>query len=727
MQHIQSGRGFWVILVGSILGLLALGALSVNTAYQQLLEERKQAAAHVTQAAVSLVDHYAEQVEDGTVEEAEARERAMDAVRHLRFNEYPEGEREYVWITDLTPKTIMHPVQPDLEGRDMTDFVDADGHRFAAEFAEIAREEGAGFVTYQWPRPGEDEPTTKVSYVELHETWEWVIGSGVYLAEVHRGVLAMAVDFLWQAGLVLIGIIGLVTLYFRRYQRQLEAHLVARGKDEEYRRRLLESLAEGVLGIDAEGRYTFLNPVACRLLGFDSEAEALGRPSHTTNHHTRPDGSDYPEDQCPIYRIRATGEALEAWEDQFWRTDGTAFPVQVYAAPLHEPDGTITGVVVSFQDITERRALEDRLRETELRFRQLAESIDDVFWIRTADRILYVNPAYENLWGRSIEELYRDPNAFLEAVHPDDRARVEALFRNELAGDGHFDASYRIVRPDGSIRWIHARSYSIPGDEGEEPRSAGTAVDITEIKNFEEELARSNAELEQFAYAVSHDLQAPLRIVVSYLELLQTRYGDVLEERARRYIHTAVDAGTRMHQMITDLLAYSRVRRYGEPLAPVALGDVVAEARENLASDIQESGASIDVAELPTIQGDHSQLVRLFQNLLGNAIKYGPREGHPVIAITAQEEADGWRILVADNGLGIDPENAERVFQVFQRLHTREEYEGTGAGLALSKRIVERHGGAIGVESAGEGHGSTFWFTLPFSTDPVDNPVEKPV
>jgi signal transduction histidine kinase len=229
------------------------------------------------------------------------------------------------------------------------------------------------------------------------------------------------------------------------------------------------------------------------------------------------------------------------------------------------------------------------------------------------------------------------------------------------------------------------------------------------------ELQRSNQELEEFAYAASHDLQEPLRMISGHLQLLERRYKGRLGEDADEFIHYAVDGAKRMDQLIVDLLAYSRVGTHGHPFAPVDLNQVVARARENLTLRIEESKATVDIETLPQVHGDLIQLTQLFQNLLSNALKFCQR-ANPVVEITCtpalQNPERFWMLSVKDNGIGIEPQYFDRIFQIFQRLHTRDEYPGTGIGLAICKRIVERHGGRIWLESK-PGEGTTFFFTLP--------------
>jgi light-regulated signal transduction histidine kinase (bacteriophytochrome) len=226
-----------------------------------------------------------------------------------------------------------------------------------------------------------------------------------------------------------------------------------------------------------------------------------------------------------------------------------------------------------------------------------------------------------------------------------------------------------------------------------------------------EDLSRSNADLEQFAHSVSHDLQEPLRAVSGFCQLLKKRYRDQLDMTAQQFIDDAVDGARRMQQIIKDLLAYSRVGRLSNPAEPVDCGATVGQAVKALRIQVDQSQAKIHYGGLPTVLGYAGPLLELFQNLIGNALKYRGDDS-PEVHVTAEASGDQWRFCVRDNGIGIESKDAERIFVVFQRLHTREAYPGTGIGLAICKRIVERHGGSIWLESK-LNEGCAFFFTIP--------------
>jgi light-regulated signal transduction histidine kinase (bacteriophytochrome) len=281
------------------------------------------------------------------------------------------------------------------------------------------------------------------------------------------------------------------------------------------------------------------------------------------------------------------------------------------------------------------------------------------------------------------------------------------------------DISEEPVMTTKGLRIFHTKKIPILDQKGKPVYLLGISEDITERKKAEaelakttEELRRSNRELEMFAYVASHDLQEPLRMVASYTQLLQRRYQGKLDQSADEFIHFAVDGAKRMQAFINDLLQFSRVNTKGRPFAPVDLNDVARRVRSNLKIAIEETDAAVTFDPMPTLTGDDSQLTQLFQNLVGNALKFRKKDEPPRVHVSAKCEGDDWQFAVTDNGIGIAPEYFEKIFIIFQRLHTRDEYPGTGIGLAVCKRIVERHGGRIWIESEPD-KGAAFLFTIP--------------
>lgn len=316
--------------------------------------------------------------------------------------------------------------------------------------------------------------------------------------------------------------------------------------------------------------------------------------------------------------------------------------------------------------------------------------------------------------GRSMDDWMADPHGvWNDLIHPDDKVRVAAN-QATLHNAGFIEHEYRITPPGKrNPVWVFDRVVLLRDAFNRPTEVIGAWLDISDRHAMEEELRRSNADLEQFAYVASHDLQEPLRMVSAYLGLLRRRLGNTLDAESTEFIAYAIDGAQRMHHMINDLLSYSRVDRMGAPFTEVDAATALCAAEANLHKAITDSGARIEVEgpPLPQVWADGAQLGRLFQNLIGNALKYHRPDVPPVITITGGEVRDGWQFSVRDNGIGIERKDFNRIFQIFQRLHPRGTADGTGIGLSICKRIVERHGGRIWLESV-PGQGTTFTFTL---------------
>ena len=379
----------------------------------------------------------------------------------------------------------------------------------------------------------------------------------------------------------------------------------------------------------------------------------------------------------------------------------------------------------------------ETLRLSDARYRRLFETAQDGILILDAEtgQVVDANPFMKELLGYSQEEFLgrklweigpfkgedASKSAFAE-LQVNDRLHYEGLpleakdgrrVEVEFISNAYLADATRFIQCN--IRDITER---MRVNQALETANKEMAFQIEEkgkradeLVMINAELARSNAELEQFAYVATHDLQEPLRAVASCVQLLQKRYEGQLDERAQEFITHAVDGTKRMQTLINDLLAYSRISTDAQVFASTNCEMVLKEALANLVVAISESGAVVTQDALPTVSGDATQLTQLFQNLIGNALKFR-EERPPQIHIGAVRDNGDWRFSVADNGIGMEPQYFERVFLVFQRLHTRKEYQGTGIGLAICKKVVERHGGRIWAESE-PGQGATFCFTIP--------------
>ncbi|NUQ00254.1 MAG: PAS domain S-box protein [Armatimonadetes bacterium] len=368
-------------------------------------------------------------------------------------------------------------------------------------------------------------------------------------------------------------------------------------------------------------------------------------------------------------------------------------------------------LAVFWRDVSNRHRAEQALRESEAVLRAAFEyaAVAKVLLDEEA-RCVRVNSVLCRLLGYGEDELVG--STFGRFVHPSDRPALLGeeglLAANEQGQQGEI----RCLHRDGRVVSTLATCAAV-GLSGKQPFShVLQLVDITSLKQAEAELAQSNADLEQFAYVVSHDLQEPLRMVSGYLQLLERRYIGDLPPEAREFIEFAVGGANRMRDLIKDLLAYSRVTTRGEPFQACDLNDILESVRLNLEVAIEESGAVIEAGDLPVVHGDPIQLAQALQNLLANAIKFAAKDRPPRITVEGQVEAGEARLTVADNGIGIDPKYHEVIFQPFRRLHSRDEYPGSGMGLTIVQRIAQRHGGEV--HTTGQpGEGARFVLTLP--------------
>lgn len=351
-------------------------------------------------------------------------------------------------------------------------------------------------------------------------------------------------------------------------------------------------------------------------------------------------------------------------------------------------------------------------------FRSLVESLEEgVIMVDADGQLVTANPSAKRILGIDPREILApnlsDPSWAFLAVDgtplPEDQ---RPLRLTAATGEPQIAVPLGLRRPDGTIRWLSVSTRALETDRDGPYTVVISFTDVTEQREAVEALQRSNLELQQFAYVASHDLSEPLRMVSSYLNLLRRRYRGRLDPDADEFIEYAVDGAARMRALIEGLLAYSRAGRSEEKPEPVELGSVTADVLRSLAAAMVEAGAEIQITDLPVVMGVRGQLEQLLQNLVANALKFRA-DGRARVWVSQEEAPSGMvQIAVADGGIGIPPAEREHVFEMFQRLHDREAYEGTGIGLAICRKIVERHGGRIWVDER-DGGGTVFRFTLP--------------
>ncbi len=480
--------------------------------------------------------------------------------------------------------------------------------------------------------------------------------------------------------------------------------ITVRRESEARYRGLLEAAPDAMVVVDQRGEIVLLNVQAEKQFGY-SRDELVGQA--VTN--IIPEGF---EERLIADALRSTEDALAQQigtgiELYGQRKDGNRFPIEIMLSPLASAGGVL--VTAAIRDITLRHAADEALRVAHRKSESVLNSLNDGLavldknWVYTyfnEQGAKIIGMRREELMGRNIWDLFPQVagSKFYENYH-------RAVDTGQSV---HFEEYF----PEPLNQWLECHCH---------PSSEGLSVyfrDVTLAKEADtnlvlkvEELKRSNEELEQFAYIASHDLQEPLRMVASYTQLLSRKYKGKLDSDADEFIAFAVDGATRMQALIKDLLEYSRVGTKGKEFVAVSSEQALKQALRNLRGAIEDSETVITHDLLPMVSADEVQLVQLFQNLVGNAIKY--QQGNtPQIRIAAfKNRSKRWEFSVGDNGLGIEPQYFERIFGMFQRLHKREEFAGTGIGLAICKKIVERHGGSISVQST-LGEGSTFHFDL---------------
>jgi PAS domain S-box-containing protein len=463
---------------------------------------------------------------------------------------------------------------------------------------------------------------------------------------------------------------------------------------------IVDSSDDAIISKDLDGVITSWNKSAERLFGYSAE-EAIGQ---TVAALLIPE--DRQEEEPDILARLRKGERVDHFQTVRRRKDGSPIDISLTISPIKDQHGRITGASKVARDITEYKRYEQRLAEQA----HLLDLTGDAILVRDRqDRIRYWNRAAEEMYGITRDEaLGKVSHELLSTVFPEPLPKImEALLR-----DGRWSGELSHANRAGSrlvtlSRWVAERD-----EKGGLIRILESNNDITQRVRVQKELRRANRDLEQFAYSASHDLQEPLRSVKIFSELLSSRYHNKLDGEALEFLGNVRDNANRMEMLVRDLLTYARASTTEKATELADANEALQTALANLAGSIAETSASIEHGSLPQVRVHPVQLAQVFQNLISNAIKYHRPGVAPIISASARLENGNWVFSITDNGIGIEPEYKENIFGLFKRLHTAGEYSGTGIGLALCQRIVERHQGQIWVESE-PGKGSTFRFTVP--------------
>jgi len=505
----------------------------------------------------------------------------------------------------------------------------------------------------------------------------WLALSDKYAGHFDQDDLAIAQQFA-QMGITMLENNRLMREVLAGEQR-LQAQL-------EFTSAITDSIAEGLLATDAQGLLTFVNPAAAQLIGRPADA-LLGEPL------------------ARLLPLSFSGDKHNERHGEFclYNEQRQELCLAYDSAPLLDSRGP-RGWVIAFRDISAQRRANQAMRERDQFF---TLSLEMFCLISLQGHFIQVNPAFVTVLGYPAERLIN--HSYLEWVYTQDQPMIEAAVRRLQEGQLLQDLQIRVCNNLGQIRWLQ-----LSAALGDDLVIYCAARDVTQRKIDEQalqdtlrELERSNRELQEFAFVASHDLQEPLRKIQTFAERLDCQ-AQALSDEGRDYLRRMSQAAGRMQSLIRDLLAYSRVTTRGQPFVTVALDRILDEVLQDMETSLESSGAEIRRSPLPEVQGDPTQLRQLMQNLLSNAVKFRQKNQPPHVSIYAQRESPGeWTLCMEDNGIGFDEKYLDRIFNPFQRLHNRQAYPGTGIGLAIVKKIVERHGASIDAHSQ-PGRGTTF-------------------
>lgn len=589
---------------------------------------------------------------------------------------------------------------------------------------------------------GPELPYVTFFLAVMFSAWFGGVGPGIFSSALTLAVLAALARTMPShsphatnavGAIVFLGVsafISILTEALRRSRSRLENNLheleiamasrsaaeKALQDNRDLLRTTLSSIGDSVITTDSQGKITFLNPSAERLTGWTSaeaQRQTVSEVFVVLNEQTR----------LPVMNPtqRSLDESTDAGlgnQTILVNRSGREIPIDESAAPIRDTQQRVFGTVLVFRDVSERRQSELALKKSEeiLKLAVTAGQIGIWDWDLEEKRVTLSDRFYE-IHGIEKGFFPEAGDQFLDLVHPDDKTAVQQALREAIRGIPPVDFQYRIIRPNGELRWLASTAIVFSNENARIARVLGVTTDITKSKEAEEELrlinrtlVNTNRSLEEFSYVASHDLQEPLRMVNIYTQLLLRRLGNENPD-VKQYASVLTNSVERMQIVLRDLLEYSRATNTGAGDGAADLSAALQAAQEVLENEISESGAIIKASSLPVTKGETMQMCHVFQNLLSNAMKYRKKGAQPEIKISARRQLNEWIISVEDNGIGFEPEYERQIFGLFKRLHNRE-YPGTGLGLAICQRIVERFDGRIWAESK-PGEGSKFFFTLP--------------
>ena len=611
---------------------------------------------------------------------------------------------------------------------------------FAVILLDVQMQGLDGFATAQLLRGRERTRHTPIIFLTAYDTTDFPVERAYQLGAVDYLVKPIVPAILRAKTAVFVDLFQkterLRRLERREFQRLLEAAALRQAEEErgrraseerskrltEFHQAVMASMGEGLFALDVEGRLTYMNPAAEQLLGWKAE-ELLGLQIHDHIHYVHPDGAPFPPDDCVILQVKEGGPALRNHQDFFVRKDGTSFPVACSSAPIIS-DGGLAGLVVVFRDVTRQRQAQQELRDSERRYRALADSMPQIVWSARPDGCLdYFNRPWYEYTGFPEGQVGDD--SWIPVLHPDDVQKVlDAWYASVRSGEPYQIECRFKDRASGGYRWHLGRALPVRDEEGRIERWFGASTDIDDQKRMEQGLREANAAKDQFLAMLAHELRNPLAPLLNTLyvlgqdEAVSERHGTSLGRMERQI--------RRLNRMVEDLLEASRVvfgrcRLRPERLDLARLVRAVVEDRRPL---MERAGVGLTLAAPDTpvwVQGDADRLAQALDNLLDNEARFVDRGGRADLRLTADRAAGQAVLTITDDGIGVAPEMLDRLFDVFAQADRTLDRKrgGLGLGLAVVKGLIEQHGGTVRAASEGLGKGAVFTVRLPLEPEPA--------
>lgn len=667
---------------------------------------------------LSVLQRYHQLEQDGIISTSEAREQAGQMVRELHYGE--QGQ-DYFWIIDFDHHVIVHPFRPDLEGANVYDFKDPEGFPLFQEFVNICKEQGGGHVSYSWQYYDEaDRFEEKLSYVACFEPWEWVVGTGVYLTDL-EAVIALRRNIALSLAFLFFAITSALVLFYYK-SKATESELL---ESEEKYRLIADNTADIISILDLDMRFLYVSPAVKKIKGMEPvEAVSLNLEETMTPDSLKKFLKGYDRLVAMDSRGGADSDMAVQVEVEEYCKDGSTIWADALITLLKDENDRQIGTLVVSRNKTETKKQQEAAEKEQREKTVILENLSEL--------VTYKDPEMNIQWANPVaEKMYQKyPEEYL------DRKCYEAWYGREEPCPGcHVKKALELGRicqgiinsPEG--RYWQVTASPVYDEEGQLAGVIDTALDITNLKNAEQELKKLNEELEQrvkertaelewinkelaaFTYSVSHDLRAPLRSIEGFSKAVLEDHGSSLDEEGRNYLQRVVSASRRMSDLIDALLKLSRVTQQELHRERVDLSAMVEAYTRHLQEKDPHRQAEVIVAPDQFATGDAALLRIALENLLDNAWKFTGSNEMIWIEFGATSRGGKTVYYISDNGIGFEVKHVTKIFNAFQRLHSFDEYPGTGIGLSIIQRIIERHGGEIWAESK-PGEGSVFYFTL---------------